>query len=94
MRLLLSMQARSQMMDEVSSPVDDAMTGATPLGRDQGLLESTAQGFVDGEESSLGQSDSGEASVGYPNSMQVSSHATHQDFVHLLRLPPMGAGYD
>lgn len=51
----VTLQARSQMMAEVSSAVDDAMKDATPLGRDQGLLESTAQSFVDGEESSLRQ---------------------------------------
>ena len=78
------LQARSQMMDEVSSAVDDAMTDATPLGRDQGLLESTAQSFVDGEESSLRQSETREESVRYPNSMQVSSHATHQDICALV----------
>ena len=68
-------QARRQMMDEVSSAVDDAMTDATPLGRDQGLLESTAQSFVDGEESSLRQLASGEDLSRHPNSMQVGSRA-------------------
>ena len=71
----IRLQARSQMMDEVSSAVDDAMTDATPLGRDQGLLESTAQSFVDGEESSLRQSASGENLSRHPNSMQVGSRA-------------------
>ena len=89
-RPLLLMQARSQMMDEVSSAVDDAMTDATPLGRDQGLLESTAQRFVDGEESSLGQSDSGEESARYPNSMQVSSHALHQGICALTAASSRG----
>ena len=59
------------MTDEISSTVEDAMTDATPLGRDQGLLQSTAQSFVEGEQSSLRRSQSAEGAVRQPSSIQV-----------------------
>ena len=69
--VIAALQARSPMTDEISSAVSDALTDTTPLGRDEGLLESTAQRFVDGEESSFRQPESGEESFRQPNSMQV-----------------------
>ena len=74
------------MTDEISSAVEDAMTDATPLGRDQGLLQSTAQSFVEGEESSLRESQSAEG-VRQPSSIQVSLPAprvlTCRFFLHV-----------
>ncbi len=64
-------QARSMMTDEISSAVEDAMTDATPLGRDQGLLQSTAQSFVEGEQSFLRGSPSAVETVRQPSSIQV-----------------------
>ena len=69
---MVVVQARSMMTDEISSAVEDAMTDATPLGRDQGLLQSTAQSFVEGEQSSLTESQSAEEAVRQPSSIQVS----------------------
>ena len=52
------------------------MADATPLGRDQGLLESTAQSYMDGEQSSSGALGLEEERVRQPSNVQVRYHAT------------------
>lgn len=69
----VGVQARSLMTDEISAAVGDAMTDATPLGRDQGLLESTAQSMVGSSDSSSRAAVSEGAPVSRPGSMQVNA---------------------
>jgi hypothetical protein len=59
------------MTEKISAAVGDAMADATPLGRDQGLLESTAQSYMDGEQSSSGASGLEEERVRQPSNTQV-----------------------
>ena len=62
------------MTDEISSTVVDAVADVTPLGRDQGLLESTAQQFIgQGADSS---SVAGAESLRHPETKQVSFACT------------------
>ena len=65
-----ALQARSLMTNEISTAVVDAATDVTPLGRDQGLLESTAQQFI--EQGAGSSSVGGAESLRHPGTKQVS----------------------
>ena len=65
-----ALQARSFMTEEISTAVVDAVTDVTPLGRDQGLLESTAQQFTDKDTRS--PSVAAAEALRPPGTMQVS----------------------